>query len=72
MGNGNGTLPDVHGKATAEALAVTTIAIYAASLLGLTVPGEVAAAFTTLVGVGFGILRGDKYRHHLRRKGDTV
>lgn len=65
--NGNGgTVPDIHGKATVEALAITTIAIYIASLFGLTVPGEVAAAGTTLIGVGVGVIKGSKFNHSRR------
>lgn len=67
----NGSIPDIHGKATVEALAGTTVILWLLSLASVSVPGEVGAAITTLIGVGVGIYKGSKYNHR-RRKGDPV
>lgn len=66
MANGH-TLPDLHGGATVEAAAVATVLIWGLSLAGVTVPGEVGAAFTTLCAVGFGFLRGSRWQTQRRR-----
>jgi hypothetical protein len=51
--------PTVHPKVTAAGLsgAVVTVALYVASLFGVTVPGEVGAALGTIAAFGAGYLR---------------
>lgn len=71
-GNGNGhRLPDIHGNATAEAAAVTTLVVFVLSLFQVNMDGETAAALTTLVAVGFGILRGSRYATNRRANDPT-
>jgi len=63
-------MPDVHGGATLEAAAATTVLIYLLSLAGVAIPGEVGAAIVTLMAGAFGFLRGSRFRTN-RRIGDT-
>ncbi len=71
MANGHRTMPDLHGGATIEAAAFATVLIYAMSLAGLVVPGEVGAAITTLCAAGFGLIRGSRWSAQ-RRAGDPA
>ena len=67
----NGGLPDISGNAVVAGAAISTIAVYVATLFGLNPPPEVSSAFTTLIALGLGLLRGDGFGTHSRRAGDT-
>lgn len=54
----NGHTPDVNGNATVAGAAVTTMVVWGLSLAGVTMDGEVATALTTLLALGFGLLKG--------------
>jgi len=67
--NGHRTMPDLHGGATVEAAEFATVLIYAISLAGVQVPGEVGAAIATLCAGAFGLIRGSRWSRQ-RRAGD--
>ena len=52
-------MKNVHPKVAAGGIggAVATLVVYAASLFGVTIPGEVGAAIATLVSLGSGYLK---------------
>jgi hypothetical protein len=49
-----GSAPPIHGQATATTAALVTVAIFVASLFGITLSGDVASALVTLLSVGTG------------------
>lgn len=64
----NGHTPDVNANATVVGAAATTIIVWGLSLAGVTMDGEVAASLTTLLALGFGLIRGKNGTN--RRKTD--
>jgi len=64
----NGHTPDISGNATVVGAAATTLIVWGLSLAGVVMDGEVATALTTLIAVGFGLIRGDNSTN--RRSGD--
>lgn len=65
-------LPDVSGTAMVGASALTTVAIYVATLFGLNPPPEVSSAVTTLIALGFGLWRGSGFTKYGRRAEDAA
>jgi hypothetical protein len=68
-GTNGGSLPDVNAKWLVTGSAVTTIAVWVASLDAINVPATVASALTTLIAVGLGLWQGDNSRN--RRSTDA-
>lgn len=63
-------LPDVSGNAVIAASALTTVAIYVATLFNLNPPPEVSSAVTTLIALAFGLWKGNGFKKSGRRHTD--
>ena len=50
---------NLHANATVVGACASTVVVWVASLFGVDVPGEVGAAFATMVGIGCGAVYGN-------------